>query len=528
MKMSVNIKKTLGALLALSLSLSMNMPAQGQNLLNQLGKRAKNAATTRTTMGVDRAIQKGLDKVEDAVEKGANDAMRGRGGKGQAPVVSNGRVASGNNGTIYYVSESGNNKNDGLSPSTPVKNIQKALDIAPAGSTVYVAAGNYYGLLRSGNIFVRKPVYIYGGFNEDFTQRDVLNHRTMVQPTPESNGSAKAATIQLEVNVGKYDNNLEYSNPDVLFDGIIFDRGNSISYYAGNDETQKGQPEGVETPKMNPIGTKGLGGPDLSNTDTYTKESCILYLNNSNLNLTVHDCAFINAPNHVILGLFRGTLDIDNNIFVNCRMEAMDARGSDPKVNSRINFTNNTLLFMWSFKQNLETMGYGFRFQPGTDCYLANNIFGCSMFTALDYTHIDSDKSREATRQTSVVNNVFFLNRMGDLSIPGGGTFINISSADFSDVDYLDSESGNTTVKDANIFKGKIDEAYLKGFLNASYTAEMQSNPNSAVNTFRSALGMNQIGTMTSSVTMYANRYNWQKALLLFGAMPGYGAQMPK
>ncbi|HBH09355.1 MAG TPA: hypothetical protein DDX40_08155, partial [Rikenellaceae bacterium] len=91
-----------------------------------------------------------------------------------------------------------------------------------------------------------------------------------------------------------------------------------------------------------------------------------------------------------------------------------------------------------------------------------------------------------------------------------------------------DSEGGNTTVKDANIFKGKIDEAYLKGFLNASYTAEMQHNPNSAVNTFRSALGMNQIGTMTSKVTMYANRYNWEKALLLFGAMPGYGAQVPR
>jgi len=58
--------------------------------------------------------------------------------------------------------------------------------------------------------------------------------------------------------------------------------------------------------------------------------------------------------------------------------------------------------------------------------------------------------------------------------------------------------------------------------------AEMQHNPNSAVNTFRSALGMNQIGTMTSKVTMYANRYNWEKALLLFGAMPGYGAQVPR
>ena len=45
-------------------------------------------------------------------------------------------------------------------------------------------------------------------------------------------------------------------------------------------------------------------------------------------------------------------------------------------------------------------------------------------------------------------------------------------------------------------------------------------------NQFRSALGLNQVGTMQSSATMYANRYNLQKALQLFGAVAGYGAQL--
>ena len=45
-------------------------------------------------------------------------------------------------------------------------------------------------------------------------------------------------------------------------------------------------------------------------------------------------------------------------------------------------------------------------------------------------------------------------------------------------------------------------------------------------NQFRSALGLNQVGTMQSSATMYANRYNLQKALQLFGAVVGYGAQL--
>lgn len=516
--------------ISLLVSLLCVVPADGQNLINQIGRRAKNAAKTRVTMGADRAIQRTLDKAEDSIEKGVRDAAKGRNkGRGHAPVANGNSGVIAGNDAIYYVCEStGSNKNDGLTPQTPLKNLQKAMDIAPAWSTIYVAEGNYYGLLRSGNIFVRKPFYIYGGFSTDFASRDILRYCTMVQPTTASNGTASAPTFQLEINVGKYDSNAEYSGAELVLDGIIFDRGNSISYYSGNDETQKGWPEGVETPKMNPIGSKGMGGPDLSDLETYTKESCMLYMNNSNVDLTVQNCAFINAPNHAILGLFRGNMLINNCIFINCRMEAMDVRGSDPKVNSNIEFTNNTLLFMWSFKQNLETMGYGFRFQPGTNCYLANNILGCSLFTALDYTHIDSDKTREASRQTTVENNMFFLNRNGDLSIPGGGNFINISSADFDDVEYFDSCSGNTTVSDASIFKGKIDEAYLRGFLTATYSAEMQHNPNSAVNTFRQAFGMNQVGTMTSSITMYANRYNWKKALTLFGAVPGYGAQLPE
>jgi len=36
---------------------------------------------------------------------------------------------------------------------------------------------------------------------------------------------------------------------------------------------------------------------------------------------------------------------------------------------------------------------------------------------------------------------------------------------------------------------------------------------------------MNQVGTMTSKVSMFANRYPWEEALKFFGAMEGVGAQ---
>lgn len=522
--MSSKFNLKVAAAMAVMCCLSFNSHAQ---LLNDIARRAKNAAKTRTEMAASKAVNRGLDNAEKKIEKTVRDAAtsshKSSGSKSHssnngndASSVSSTEIPS---GTTYYVSAQGNNQNDGKSPESAFKNIQKAINVAPDGAIICVAEGNYYGLLKSGNITIDKPVKIYGGFSSDFSRRDILNCRTMIQPTPETNGSAKTATIYFDIKA---------PTREVVLDGLIFDRGNTISYKATQREEEKGQPEGVQTPMMNAIGTKGLGGADLTYTETFTKESPIVYLNNSNCNFVIHNCAFINAPNHAIQGLFRGSIDITNNIFVNCRMDAVDVRGSDATYMGEVVFAYNTVLFVWSRLKDLATMGYGFRFQPGTNCNLYNNIIGCCTFTALDRGHIDSDKTREAKRNTTVDNNLFFLNKKGDLAIPGGGDFIYVKSEDFSDVELLSSANGNKTITDASIMGGKIDPAYLKGFINASYSETTDYDPNSSVNTFRQALGMNQVGTMTSSVTMYANRYDWKKALDLFGAVQGYGAQLPQ
>ena len=421
----------------------------------------------------------------------------------------------------YYVSRSaGNNRNDGLSASAPVKNLQKALDIAPAGSTILVAEGNYFGTLNSGTIDIRKPVRILGGYSEDFSERDILRHLTTVRPTPESNGSAQGkGTVQITSIVAP--------GEELLIDGIIFDRGNTISYNA----RREGQPEGVETPMMNPIGVEGIGGEELADK-VFTKESYMIYFNGdrgivNNLNVIVRNCAFINAPNYALVGLLKGSVTVENCVFANIRMATMDVRGADPNTMTDIVFRGNTVLFVWSRLKDLASMGYGFRYQPGTNCRVENNIFGCATFSALDRTHIDSNKNREALRHDTAEGNIFFLNRQTDLTLPGGGMLLRVKADDFDDVEQLAEVSGNRSLKDPSVFKGRIDEAYLNGFLNVSYKESTSYNPNSAANTFRSAMGMNMTGTMNSSVTMFANRYPWRKALDLFGAVSGCGAQIP-
>lgn len=422
--------------------------------------------------------------------------------------------------TLYVSRNTGSNKGDG-SKSAPFKNLQKALNEAKEGTTILVAEGNYYGLMNSGNLIIKTPVTIMGGYSDDFSKRDILTLRTMVQPTTESNGSQQGrGTIQIRSVVAP--------NGYVIIDGLIMDRGNSISYNAAHE----GQPEGVDCPLMNAIGTKGIGGADLNEQGVLTQETNMIYFDGdkgvvNTTNVIIRNCAFINAPNYGIVGLLKGSLKVENNIFVNVRMATMDVRGADPNVMTEIDFKNNTVMFVWSRKKDLETFGYGFRYITGTSCNVENNIFGCACFSALDRTHIDSNKAREAKRVDTAVNNVFFLNRQTDLCLPGGGMFLRVKADDFDDVEALSKVSGNKTVTDPAIFKGKINAAYLKGFITMQSKQTLSVNYNSVANQFNSALGLNIQGTGKTTATMYANRYPWQEALQLFGAMSGVGAQKP-
>ena len=420
-------------------------------------------------------------------------------------------------GVLYVSSATGNNRNDG-SKEKPFKNLQSAINAAADGATIYVAEGNYFGLMDNGNINIVKPVKIYGGYSADFSVRDVLKHLTMVQPSPESNGTQKGqGTMQIQVKT---------PDTEVVVDGLIFDRGNSIAY----NPKGEGKPEGVEAAMMQPIGTKGLGGADLANPELFTTQTAQIYLDNPRCNITVANCAFINAPNYGIRGTFGGAkATITNCVFINNRMAACEIPGGGNNANfPEVHFTYNTVLFMWARLKDMGDMGYGYRYMTRMNSYVTHNIIGLSTFSGLDRTRVDSDRNLEAARITTAEHNVFFLNKQSDLTMPGGGNYMRIKAEQFEDVEQLAAVDGNKTLTDPAIFKGVMNEAYLAGFLAASYKETTDFNPNSPANTFRQAMGMNMVGTMQSSATMYANRYPWIEALKFFGAMDGVGAQKIK
>lgn len=384
------------------------------------------------------------------------------------------------NGPTYYVSvEAGSNRSEGTLDA-PFKNIQKALDVAPEGATILVAEGNYYGTLRSGNIIIEKPVTILGGFNADFTERDVLRYRTTIRPSASSN----------ETQVGKGTMQIKVRRPGsrVTVDGLLFDRGNSIAYRPDGE----GKPEGVESPAMQALGSAGKGGEKLDE-ETKTAQTAILFLDNCQSEVEICNCSFVNAPDCAIKGTVGAGMVVVNNVFVNIRKAAVEVSGSMIARNSDIRFAYNTILFVWPTDLEESDLGFAYRFMNGANSYLDHNILGCCWTAALDRCQVETIREKEAQKVTSAEYNVFFQNPLGDIALPGGDRPILVMVKDFDDVEQLTGVTGNRDTEDPAIFGGALDEAYLAGF--------------------------------QSSETMFMNRYPFDKALSLFGAVEEYGAQ---
>ncbi len=70
---------------------------------------------------------------------------------------------------VWYVSTTGNNANDCLSPSSPCATIDVAIGRAFYGDTIYVAAGVYQGY--GARILINKKISILGGWDTEFTHQ---------------------------------------------------------------------------------------------------------------------------------------------------------------------------------------------------------------------------------------------------------------------------------------------------------------------------------------------------------------------
>ncbi len=412
----------------------------------------------------------------------------------------------------WYVSPKGKNKAAGNTPAAPFKNIWKAIDKAKPGDTIHIAEGKYFGKMSCGWITVNKTVNLLGGYSPDFSVRNPLVHKTMLQPTNEQNATKPTfGTMTISISGQK---------GNVVVDGFVFDHTLANSYHP-----TKGKPAGFSAGMWLPPPAKGK--TKFPSIDRYMLHSEFKY--GTQGDLIIQNCLFLNASNYAInANHFNGSVKILNNVFIAGRMVAAEVRKSNAKdfmVN--FEFANNTVLFTWTRTSEMTDMGYGVRANEGIVANIHNNIFGLNCMAGFDNT-----KGNDKKKKIKLDNNIFFLNKKADVAITMSPNikFMKVDGNGFDDLEEatgFESVDKNISLKDPKLFKDILDTNYLNAFLSATYTEKTSYDENSPINTFRAALGMNKQGTIKSKVSMYANAYPEAKVMKFFGAVPQYGAQVP-
>lgn len=406
---------------------------------------------------------------------------------------------------IIYVSKSGSNKNDG-SKELPMKNIDKAMEAAATGDEIRIAEGIYMGTFNIGYLESDKPVKLYGSWDAQFTKQDIVNHPTVFQPDNESGGKSRKALLKFTKEVA-----------GTIVDGIVWDMGERNVYHEkegivdgveggrikSSTEASPGQNSTVEEPAIS-IASAALGG-----------------------DVTIQNCVFVNGSNFAIqAGLRSGTFRVINNVFVANRMAAIEIYGTcagsnqqkDMVACAEVEIAYNTILFTWSRLKDFLDMGYGVRIMTKCTYNIHHNIIGASIMGGIDDSRFCKDE------YIKIDYNIMFGNKGGDLYYtPASNTKLQLTVDQFEDLEF-ESATGNV----GQAPEIPVNQAYMKGFFSARYKETTSYDPNSSQNQWARALGMNQQGTMSSSVSMFMNKYPWEESLKLFGATSEAGAQLVK
>ena len=501
------------SLLSLFIAIAMSGSLQAQGLGGLIQRTAASAANTAT------------QKVQ--ANSGHSDNSSAQQTQTQQQTKS---ATPAGNAKVYYVSKNGSSRGaDGLTPATAKKDIQAVLNIIKEngenGAVVRVGEGNFLGYTNQGYIEIYNFITLEGGWNADFTERDPLKYITRIQPGEEqrgTNGSKGLITTSRDLDAVTS----KVPMGTLIIDGIMLDMGFENFYKPNNpNDDRNGCPSAAfETGRM-----EDAVPPQIQH-QIFHSDGAIAG------NVIIRNCLIANSSYFGLQFNTRcGEIEIYNCVIISNRYSGVRIDGWDKDGQaSHINFHHNTVAFSWCRDKFMEDMGYGFEYMNKVSADVHHNLFVGNNYAAVARTRKLSGPEApiEARRVTNLYDNYYFLNA-ADLQLPsaGGGKWTNVKCTDIEDMvdeKTLPKAENNKELPAGSPVIQAFDKDYLEAFANLKVISESQNfNPNSASNQFRQAMGMNMQGTEIRRVSMFGNRYNFDKALKLFGAMEGYGAQKP-
>jgi hypothetical protein len=271
-------------------------------------------------------------------------------------------------GRDWFV-RAGSSGGDG-SREKPFRDPFQALEKAEGGDTIHVAAGDYFGKLRSGRwVLSIRYLALLGGYDADFKTRDPwTNHtRFALEAEERAKGRPEGKILYSEEN-----------SDGLLLDGFIFDGSTWNTYKDGSLDLDR-------SPIAPLIQLRGLDSP-------VTVRNCI-FLNGSDSAVDIN-CALTVFENNIVVNTSGDALTLNSNaagpavIRNNTLLFAADPteRAGTGKSSSRGAMIELRGRGAIDLESNLIAFGdnYGMRAAlPQDNITLRNNVFAANLFNHL-------------------------------------------------------------------------------------------------------------------------------------------------
>jgi hypothetical protein len=204
-------------------------------------------------------------------------------------------------GRDWFV-RAGSSGGDG-SREKPFRDPFQALEKCEGGDTIHVAAGEYFGKLRSGKwLLTMRNLALLGGYDAEFAVRDPWTNPTRFSLDAEEKAKGRPSGTPLYS---------EENSDGLVLDGFIFDGATWNTYKDGSLD--------LETSPLAPlVRLRGADAP-----------------------ITVRNCVFVNASDGAVV-LDCALAVFENNVVVNTSSDSLvlNANGAGPAL-----VRNNTILF---------------------------------------------------------------------------------------------------------------------------------------------------------------------------------------
>ena len=409
-------------------------------------------------------------------------------------------------GDIYVSRKLGRNSNSGTA-AEPVRNLWKALELAKDGDVIRLAGGSYRGKFNQTCFIIDKPVSIIGGYSDDFTERDYTKYVTLFRGENADNDESAPGLGVFHI---EFSGSEHPGDVNMRLDGLVFDDGAANAYDDGRLPV-----EGLATGAWLEPPAKGVANvrPSPARSAIYSGNR-----NRAQGRLAIRNCAFVNFGHAAVnVSWYDGRVVMKNNVFVNNRLAAALVTCPSQKGGLMWEFANNVVLFTWGREGEIGGTGNALRNSRGVSANIHDNLVGFSAGAGFD-----NIPGGVKTKLVILKDNVFFLNRAGDLLVNEGEGAKRVFVEDFEDMKGragIEAISGNRALLYAEKLAPLVDLDFADVFLSLKSAGRLEFRP-ASVQDFRASSGLPASSRRLREREVYFSRYGLERALRLFNARP--------